>query len=128
MKRYSNITTKEMSDSGQALVLLTLVVFLFFGGRGWVWAALAFLVCNMASPRIYRGFAFLWLNLSHCLGVVVSHILLALQFFLLVLPVGLIRRLMGRDAMALKKWRAGTESVFVVRDHKYGAEDLKNPY
>lgn len=128
MKRYGDITTKEMADSGQALVLLTLLCFLFLGGRGWVWAALAFLVLNMASPKIYHGFAFLWLNFSHCLGAVVSRVLLAAQFFLLVLPVGLIRRLLGKDSLALKKWRAGNDSVFVVRDHKYGAEDLKNPY
>lgn len=128
MRKYSSISEKEMADSGQALVLLALILFLFLGGRGWVWAALAFLVLNMACPRLFHGFAFVWLNFSHCLGAVVSRVLLTAQFFLLVLPVGLFRRLLGKDSLALKKWRAGNESVFVVRDHRYEAKDLKNPY
>ena len=33
-----------------------------------------------------------------------------------------------KDAMRLKEWRSGDDSVFVARDHKYGPEDLQNPY
>ena len=128
VKKYANITVKEMSDSGQAFVLICLILCLLLGGRVWLWLALAALVLNMASPRIFKGFAFLWLNFSHVLGVVVSHIILTLQFYLLVLPIGLIRRVMGKDAMALKKWRQGSESVFIERDHTFVADDLRNPY
>lgn len=128
MKKYSQITLKEMSDSGQALVLVCLVLGLILGGRGWLWAGAAFLVLNMACPRLFRPFAFVWLNLSHALGVVVSFIVMSLQFFLLVVPVGIVRRLMGRDAMALRKWRRDGESVFVERNHTYAPDDLKNPY
>ena len=128
MKKYSGLTHKEMSDSGQALVLICLIVSLFAGSRGWVIAALVFLVANMACPGLYKPFAFVWLNFSNALGAVVSRVILALEFFLLVLPVGMVLRLIGRDAMAMKKWRQGKESVFVVRDHQYTADDLKNPY
>ena len=128
MKKYNQITPKEMSDSGQALVLILLIVGMIFGGRYWFWAAIAALVVNMACPRIYRGFACLWLNFSHVLGIIVSHVIMACQFFLLVLPIGLVRRLMGKDAMAFKKWRGGSESVFVERNHTYVADDLRNPY
>lgn len=128
MKKYANLTVKEMSDSGQALVLICLIVSLFRGGRGWVWASLALLILNMASPRLFRPFAFVWLNFSHYLGIVVSHIILTLEFFLLVVPIGLIRRLMGKDSLALKKWKKGGDSVFTVRDHLYKADDLRNPY
>ena len=128
MKKYSGLTQKEMSGSGQALVLICLIVSLFAGSRGWVVAALVFLVLNMACPGLYKPFAFAWLNFSNALGAVVSRVVLALEFFLLVLPVGMVLRLIGRDAMAMKKWRQGKESVFVVRDHQYTADDLKNPY
>ncbi len=127
-KKYADLTTKDMSDSGQALTLILLLVFLFAGGRVWLWAALAALVLNMANPRIYRQFAYVWLNLSHYLGIVVSHVVMTFEFFLLVLPIGLIRKRMGKDAMALQKWKQGSETVFVERNHQYRAEDLKNPY
>lgn len=128
MKRYSDITAKDMSDSGQALVLILLIVFLFTGARGWLWFAVAALVLNMGWPAAYKGFALIWLNVSHVLGIVVSHVVMTLEYFLLVLPIGLVRRRMGKDAMALKKWRQGVDSVFVERNHTYKAEDLRNPY
>lgn len=103
MKKYAGLTQKDMSDSGQALVLICLIIALFGGGRGWVVAALALLVVNMAWPGVYKPFAFLWLNFSHALGAVVSRVILTLEFFLLVLPVGMMLRLVGRDAMALKR-------------------------
>lgn len=128
MKKYANLTLKEMSDSGQALALICLILALFLGGRVWLWAALVVLILNMASPRLFKWFAFVWLNVSHYLGVVVSHVIMTLEFFLLVVPIGLVRRLMGKDSLLLKKWKRGDESVFVVRDHAYKAEDLRNPY
>lgn len=128
MKKYSSITTKEMSDSGQALALILLILALILGGRGWLWLAVIALVLNMASPRLFRWFAFLWLNFSHYLSAVVSRIVMAGMFFLLVLPIGYIRRRMGRDAMALRKWRQGDESVFVERNHTFVGDDLRHPY
>ncbi len=128
MVKYATLTKKEMSDSGQALVLICLILSLILGGRGWVVAALVFLILNMAWPVLFRPFAFVWLNFSHVLGSIVSRIILTLEFFLLVIPIGLIRRAMGKDTLALKKWKKGEESVFVARDHLYQPDDLKNPY
>ena len=117
-----------MSDSGQALTLILLIVALIAGGRVWLWAAAIVLVLNMASPSLFRWWACLWLNLSHCLGIVASHVILGGVFFFTLLPMGLLRRVMGRDAMAFKKWRQGRDSVFVERNHTYVADDLRNPY
>ncbi|MCC8189303.1 MAG: SxtJ family membrane protein [Planctomycetes bacterium] len=128
MKRYATLSDRDMAGSGQALVLICLLLGLLVGGRGWLWAAVVALVLNMASPRLFRPFAYLWLNFAHVLGVVVGSIVLACQFFLLVLPVGLVRRLLGRDAMALRQWRQGDGSVFVQRNHTYGPDDLRHPY
>lgn len=128
VKRYADLSEKDASGSGQALVLLCLVVSLFADNRGWAAAALVFLVLNMAYPRLFKLFALLWLNLSHLLGAIVSRIVLTLEFFLLVLPVGLLLRVFNHDAMMFKKWRRGSESVFSVREHTYVADDLRNPY
>ena len=128
MKKYSALTKKEMSDSGQALALICLIAWFWSANGLWVGAALVVLVLNMASPPIFRWFAFLWLNFSQLAGGVVSRMIMTLEFFLLVLPVGAIRRALGKDALALRKWRQGGASVFVVRDHLYRPEDLRNPY
>jgi hypothetical protein len=128
MKKYSTLTKNEMSDSGQALALICLVGLIFTENRVWLWATLIVLVLNMAKPSFFRWFAFLWLNFSHLIGGVVSRLIMTLEFFLLVLPVGIVRKAIGKDAMALRKWRQGDDSVFVAREHQYKPEDLQNPY
>jgi hypothetical protein len=128
MKKYSTLTRKEMSDSGQALALICLIAGLLSAARPWLWAALTVLVLNMAWPPFFRWFAFLWLNFSRLIGGAVSRLIMTLEFFLLVLPVGLIRKALGKDALALRKWRQGDASVFVARNHLYRPEDLRNPY
>ena len=128
VKKYAELTAKDMSDSGQALVLICLILSLFTGSGFWIWAALAALVVNMANSSYYKGFAFFWLNFSHVLGKAVSFVVMTLEFFLLVLPIGLVRRALGRDALALRKWRQNRDSVFVTRDHQYTADDLRHPY
>jgi hypothetical protein len=66
--------------------------------------------------------------LSTALGTVVSKIILSVLFYGLVLPVGLVRRTLGKDAMQIKSWKKGKESVFRVRDHRFVANDFEHPY
>jgi hypothetical protein len=47
---------------------------------------------------------------------------------LIVLPVALIRKAMGKDSLLIKKWKKGTESVFKTRDHLFQATDIDKPY
>ena len=55
----------------------------------------------------------------------VSKIILTLIFFLIVTPVGLIRRWTGADSLQLKKWKQGTDSVFVERQGVIQDKDLR---
>ena len=48
------------------------------------------------------------------LGFVVSHVLLTLFFFLIMLPIGLIARLAGKDFLSLKLDRAA-KSYWIKR-------------
>lgn len=95
---------------------------------GFVYAAMAVMLLGMIWPAAMRPFAFLWFALAKVLGGAMSSVLLAIVWASLVLPVGLIRRALGRDSLHLKQWRNGSASCFVSRDHTYTANDLKNPY
>ena len=128
MQSDNKMTVEKCKDSGLALVLICLICFLIWKQQAFMLLALAFLVIAMTYPPIFKPFARLWFALSVALGTVVSKIILSLLFFLLVLPIGLLRRLLGKDAMKIKSWRKGTESVFRVRNHRFTAEDLDNPY
>ena len=121
--------TKEQSrDTGMALVLLLLLVFLKSRKNGWLYAAIAMQVIDMVVPRIFAPIAVLWFGLSHILGTVMSKVLLSILFFGLVTPVGFLRRLFGKDSLKLRAFRASEDSVMLVRNHVFTAKDIEKPY
>ena len=50
-------------------------------------------------PPIRRPFVRLWTNVTYPIGWVLSHVILALVYYLVFTPIGLALRLFGRDAM-----------------------------
>jgi hypothetical protein len=122
------LTADKCKDAGLALVLISLICYQVWQIPLLMMAAIVCLIIAMTYPPIFKPFAICWFALSAALGTVVSKILLTGLFFTLVLPVGMIRRLMGKDSMRLKCWKKGSESVFRVRDHRFAAKDLELPY
>jgi hypothetical protein len=121
--------TKDQSrDTGMAMVLLVLIFYVKTRRDGYLWAAVALHVVNMIVPRIYAPVAILWLGLSHVLGTVMSKILLSILFFGLVTPIGLLRRLLGKDSLKLNAFKASHESAMLVKNHLFVGSDIEKPY
>jgi hypothetical protein len=123
-----HITENQSRDTGMAAVLICLLVAWFGNSQAWVGPAILLLIVNMVSPVIFRPAAFVWIGTANVLGSIMSKILLALIFFLLVTPVGLVRRAFGKDSLRLKQWKKDDASVFNVRDHQFQPEELEKPY
>ncbi|MGK2905033.1 MAG: SxtJ family membrane protein [Desulfuromonadales bacterium] len=123
-----DISVSQCKDSGLALVLISLISALAFSPAYFLPVGIVFLLVTMTFPKIYKPFAMVWFGFSHALGTVVSRLLLTLLFYLLVTPVGLVRRILGKDAMQVKSWKKGQASVFQNRDHLFKREDLDHPY
>ena len=115
-------------DTGLALVLLLLIAQLSTGRRGLTTAAIVALVVTMTVPLVFRPLSVVWFGLSHLLGTVMSKVLLAAVFFLIVTPIGVIRRRLGHDALRLRAFKAGKESVMHTRQHVFAPDDLEKPY
>jgi polyferredoxin len=111
-----------------ALVLLMLILQLSTDQGGFLLAALVLQIVVMTAPLAFRPAAVVWLGLSRLLGAVMSRILLGVVFFGLVTPIGVLRRLMGKDPMRRRAFRASNDSVFVTRDHTFVPDDLEKPY
>ncbi len=113
-----------------AMVLLLLIFSFVFKQHSplLVKAALVALVLDMTYPPLYRPVAIVWLGLSHLIGTVMSKVILGLVFFVVVTPFGMVRRLMGHDALNLKGFKSGEESVMTVRNHTFTSEDIEKPY
>lgn len=128
LSRLMSATPDQSRDTGMALVLLCLLIVHFKHAYKLVPLAIILLIITMAWPRAFKPLAGLWFGLSHVLGNVMSKVVLTLVFFLVVTPIGLIRRLMGKDSLQLKKFKKDQDSVFLVRAELVEKEHLHKPY
>jgi len=121
---------ERVKDAGLALVLILLLVAWIGAGirHPLVAAAAAAVLICMTAPRILTPFAMLWYGLSDVMGALVSRLVLTAVYGLVVLPVGMARRLTGADPLQLKRWKKADGSVFVERNHAYTREDVEHPY
>jgi hypothetical protein len=126
--RDVTITRDQSRDTGMAMVLLLLLAMLEWGRSELLIAALIVHVVNMIVPQVFRPVAVVWFRLAHLLGAVSSRILMFVVFALVVTPIGLLRRALGKDSLRLRAFRGGDESVMVVRNHTFAAGDLEKPY
>ena len=123
-----NITRDQAKDTGMAMVLICLLAG-YFGHKPYcIGIAIVLLLGAMTWPTLYKPLGRLWFGLSVLLGTVMSKIFLSILFFIVVTPIGVLRRLTGSDTLQLKKWKKDSASVFRVRNHTFSSADLKNPY
>jgi large-conductance mechanosensitive channel len=118
----------QAKDTGLAIVLILLIIEYLKHPTPIIIAAIAVLVLVMTLPEAFRPLAKVWFGFSHFLGLIVSKIILSIVFFLIVTPVGLLRRAFGIDPMKSSAWKKGKESVLIARNHVYVKEDLEKPY
>jgi hypothetical protein len=115
-------------DTGMAFVLILLLLELFIGSGIYFKISIPVLILNMIAPQIFYPIAYIWFGLAQMLGTIVSKILLFVVFSIIVLPVALLRRLLGKDTLLLKKWNTNSDSVFKTRDHLFSSSDIEKPY
>jgi len=122
------ITRQQAQDTGMAMVLLLLLVAVALKREGLVIAAIVVHVVNMIVPQWFTPVAVVWLGASHVIGTIVSSLLLAIVYVLVVTPVGLVRRMAGKDTLRLRAFKAGDGSIMVTRNHRFEGGDLEKPY
>jgi len=125
---HKKLSVENCKDAGLALVLINLICYQVWKLDILILMAIVFLIIAMTYPLIFQLFDRFWCGLSTALGTVVSKIILSVLFFVVVLPIGLLRRALGKDSMRIKCWKQGNESIFRLRDHKFTTKDLEHPY
>ncbi len=87
----------------------------------------AFLLAGLLAPNLLRPLNRAWFSLGQVLEKIFTPIALGLMFFLLITPVALVGRLLGRDELRLKKRDVG--SYWLERDPPGPApESFKNQF
>lgn len=124
----NSVTSGQAKDTGLAMVLICLLVAVLGRQPRFVWIAMVFLVLDMIWPLAYKPLAKVWFGFSHILGSIMSRFIFSLVFIVMVVPVGVLRKLFGKDPLQLKKWKQGRSSVLKVRDHQFASDDVAHPY
>ena len=60
------------------------------------------LAFGVVLPRVLKYVYIAWMTLAIALGFLMAHVILTLFFFLIITPLGLVARLVGKDFLNLK--------------------------
>jgi hypothetical protein len=123
-----SVSKDQARDTGMAVVLVLLLVGAFMQNLDYTKVAIVALILTMTIPGVYKYLAIIWFGFSRLLGIFVSRIILTLVFFLVVTPVGLLRKLLGYDTLKLKEFKKNRQSVMQIRDITFNANDINKPY
>lgn len=61
-----------------------------------------FLVFGLLLPRVLAPIEWTWMKLAHLMGQVMTRVILTITFFVVMTPLGLIRRIFNRDPLHCK--------------------------
>jgi Saxitoxin biosynthesis operon protein SxtJ len=116
------VTTETSSDRSFGLVFAGFFTLLsgynwWHGGRlYWLWLAVAivFLALALTVPHVLAPLNRAWAKLGHLLGMVVTPIVMGLVFFIVMTPIAVLMRAVGKDPLRLRD-ETGTGSYWIVR-------------
>lgn len=94
---------------------------------GWLMVSVIVCVVAIAAPSLLTPLNRAWMKLGEVLGKLISPLVLGVIFFLLITPLALISRMLGRDELRLKNTRHAT--CWIEREHPSPAGDtFKNQF
>ncbi|MDR1685399.1 MAG: SxtJ family membrane protein [Desulfovibrio sp.] len=124
--RNTDIGPVQQRDTALALIFLLQLIWFFTGETFLLYVLMAFTLFAMLFPKLLTVPARLWFGLAYHMSLVSSRIIFGLIYIVPVLPVALVRRVLGKDSLRLKAYGKGQGSAFIVREHRYTAQDLEN--
>ena len=88
------------------VVFLLIALYPFtYGGEIRIWSliiSIIFLILGLLNSKILAPLNKIWFKFGILLGKIVSPLIMGVIFFLVVTPIGLIMRLLGKDVLNLK--------------------------
>lgn len=124
---HEDLKTREeiQGSSNRSFGLVFSVVFLviaalpLFTGEGMrIWSlmvSLVLLVVSFTAPLILSPLNRLWTRIGLLLHGIISPIVLGILFFAMVVPMGILMRLFGKDPLRLH-FEPGLNSYWIKRD------------
>lgn len=105
-----NPNRKALLKFGRSMLIFGLVFALWFWFKHQATAAWAFgiggVFCFFSSqfiPPLAKVVYVLWMTIAWLLGQIITPIIMAMLYYLVITPIGVVLRLTGHDRLLLKK-------------------------
>ena len=112
MYKRSKIEMKKNMSSNKSFGIVFFIVFLIIGlyplinqeeFRVWaIFISLIFLILGLINSKLLTPLNKAWIKFGILLGNIISPLVLGIIFFLIVLPTGLLMRLLKKNFLGLK--------------------------
>lgn len=135
----SELTSHTATDSERSspksfgivffIVFLIIALYPLINSEGFrIWAlvtSFVFLLLAFVAPKTLSIPNYLWFKFGLLLGSIIAPIVMALVYFVTVIPTGLIMRLLGKDLLK-KKLDKNASSYWIERSKPMGP--MKNQF
>ena len=128
--KNKNIKISSNKSFGIVFFIFFLIVSIYpliDGGVLRVWSLVIsaiFLILGLLNSKVLTPLNKLWFKLGILLGAIVSPIVMGIVFFIVVTPISLIMKILGKDILNLKKNK--NQSYWV--DKSEPKSKMKNQY
>jgi hypothetical protein len=102
----------KLQSSNRSFGLLFFIVFIVVGlwpvikgetaNIYLILISLFFLIFGLINSKILSPFNKAWIKLGEILGLIIAPIIMALVYFIILTPISLIVRMLGKDLLGLK--------------------------
>ena len=102
----------KKNDNNKSFGILFFIVFLLIAvwpiievGTIRVWAiviSLIFLILGILNSKILTPLKTLWIKFGEFLGKIIAPIVMGLIYFIIITPIGILMRLLGKDLLNIK--------------------------
>ena len=123
MSQKSKIKVSSNRNFGLVFFVVFLIISLWpllDGGQLKIWSlffSLFFLVLGLMNSKLLTPLNLLWTKFGILLGNVFAPIVMSFIFFLVVTPIGLLMRMMGKDLLRTKYNKSG-KSYWIKREKR----------
>lgn len=119
----SNIKISSNRNFGLVFFFIFLVVSIWpltHNESPRIWSAiisLAFLILVLTRSKLLTPLNRLWAKFGIILGSIIAPIVMGVVFFLVITPIGLVMKIIGKDLLSIKlKYDKKKETYWVKRD------------
>ena len=125
MKRNSNIKISSNRNFGLVFFIVFLIVTIWpitYDEPVRIWSAIissVFLILGLMNSKLLSPLNKLWFKFGMILGAIVSPVVMGVVFFLVVTPIGLIMKIIGKDLLN-KKYDKKKRTYWIKRDTLIG--------